>query len=261
MSILQEKLENLSKARPAPMGFGSSSSRKNPPPFLVIASLNKTSLPLASKIMQGGADLLLADESEGPLAELPWGTRMVKGNPDQLERLRQQGCDFVVFAAETTSAGILSEEGLGKVLEVESPLSEGFLRVIEDLPVDAVLQKGESIPLTVQVLASYLSLRQLCAKPLLVWVDPEIDTKELEVLRDAGVNGLMVEVKKSSDVGRLTGLCKTVASLGPPKRPRERAMALMPSLTRSTKAVSPDEDDDEEEGDRIGPGSTVSGTR
>ena len=69
---------------------------------------------------------------------LPWGLRLEDTSQEGTETIAQAGCDFVVFSANNTSLEILQNDEIGKVLQVEASFSEGLLRSIEVLPVDAV---------------------------------------------------------------------------------------------------------------------------
>jgi hypothetical protein len=248
MSILQEKLDKLSKASPAPMGFGAVAAREKPQPFLIIAAVAKGQSSLAGRVAEAGADLLLLEAQASPEGAPPWGMRVEEARQEQLQDLRQRGCDFVIFPLEETQTAVLGAEELGKVLQLGPGLSDSTLRAISDLPLDAVVLDAGATLNTVQGLLEYIRVRQYCSKHLLAVVDVGISQADLEALQVAGVKGLLVPVSWAGDVEKLSALKKTIANLKPPKRSKERPSALVPQLPqdRGPSRSAPDEPDEDE---------------
>jgi Tfp pilus assembly PilM family ATPase len=77
-------------------------------------------------------------------------------------------------------------------------------------------------------------------KPLLVAIQQELTDKEIQALWEAGVNGVVVEVREKTQQ-RLVKLCQAVKTLPPvTRKPRERSVVL-PRLGEEAGSVTPEE--------------------
>jgi hypothetical protein len=160
----------------------------------------------------------------------------------------EAGCDFVVFPAANTSLAILQNDELGKVLEVEALLNEGLLKVVDDLPVDAVLiasEREKDYFLTWYHLMLFRRCADLLTKPLLVSVPSDVAANELQVLWEAGVGGVVVEVGVEQTVGRLAELRQIIDKLTfPPPSKRGKAEPLLPYIRGEPGIVSDEEEEE-----------------
>ena len=157
------------------------------------------------------------------------------------------GCDFVVFPAAGTSLAILQDDGVGKILEVEPSLSEGSLRAINELPIDAVLiaseRKGDDFR-TWHHLIIVQRFANLLAKPLLVCIPPKVTAEELQALSEAKVSGLIIELE-AGQADRLKKLRQTIDTLTFLSRHNKgKAEALLPYVGRET-AMEVEEEEEE----------------
>jgi hypothetical protein len=209
MSVFIDKLNKLTHAESATIGFRrdqeTSSSRK-----IQLVSL-------VSKIEgdNSGTDALLLDvrdkgiESElvsGMPDGLPWGVWVKSARQKELKQLRDAGCDFMVFPAESTPLEIIEEQDIEKVLEIDITISDPVLRSIVELPIDAVLISvghGKENPLTWYDLMILERFGGFPKKPLLAHIPAKISSGELEALWKAGVMAVISE-------GNIDKLRKTI---------------------------------------------------
>jgi len=162
----------------------------------------------------------------------------------------QNGCDFVVFPATTTPMTIPSDDEAGKILQVETSLSEGMLRTINQLPVDAVLvsveQKGK-YDLTWHQLMLFQRFANMVTKPLLVPIPANTAANELQVLWDAGVDGVVVETGAGKPAEELKKLRKVIDGLTfPTTRKHEKREAVLPRADKDAEAVAELEEEEVE---------------
>ena len=98
----------------------------------------------------------------------------------------------MVFPAANTPLTLLQNDEIGKILEIESSLSEGLLRAANELPIDAVLitteQEGEYF-LTWHHLMLFQRFANLLTKPLFVSIPSSVTANELQALWETGVDG------------------------------------------------------------------------
>jgi len=262
MSKLIEKLENVGEVSYTPLGFGAASRREKPTQMILIGATTLEQIQrdpalsqapvhafLMSANKKGASALKSLKES---LAPLLWGL-LSDGDdtlyPDVAE-IKEMGCDFLVFGAKTTSAAVLQEEEMGKVLALEEALDENRARAIEDLPIDAVVQQAPEglFPITIEALLQLQTTRGLLGKPFLLQVHHCPSSHELAALRDATINGLVVDLNEFK-ADQLKELRKTIDDLPPRKRQTGRTRALIPSVSQKPDEpdVTPGEEEEEEE--------------
>ena len=121
---------------------------------------------------------------------------------------------------------------------------DGFLRALEDLPVTAAFTSlAVDGPLTLQRLIDVGSLRTMFDKYLLVQVNPGLSARELEGLRDMGVDALVVDVAAASE-DSLKALKESLLKLPRQRKPRsEKTSAVLPSGLSGGNAHSDHEEE------------------
>ncbi len=155
-----------------------------------------------------------------------------------------------MFNLEGTAASAVASEDIARVLCIEPGIEEAEFRAIASLPVDAYLvsMKDVSGPWTLQNLATLGAISRRVDKYILVAVSQSPGAKDLEALRDMGVNGLVVDVASAGAEG--LGALKT-ALLEMPRatsRSRSRSRAILPGAA-FTPPEQPQQDDDDDEDD------------
>ncbi len=221
--------------------------------MLLVASLAQVNVDRVADYVAGAdagllsiAKLSSGTETLGEIAQavpdIPWGGWLTDISRREMKQVKRVGCDFVVFPAANTSLTILQNTEVGKILEVEASLAEGLLRTIDELPVDAVLITGkqaEDYLLTWQHLMYFWRFANSLAKPLLVSVPSTVAASELQVLWEAGVDGVVVEV----GVGGLKKLRQAIDKLTfPSLRRRRKAEAMLPYISVGPSVATEEEE-------------------
>jgi hypothetical protein len=258
MSKFIDKLKRVSQAGLQPMGFRAAPAVPPKPGMLLVATLAQVDIDRLAVLMAGAdAGLLpIAKLSSGAktlkqisqaVSDIPWGGWLKEIGSEGIGQMVEAGCDFVVFPAANTSLAILQDEKLGKVLEVEPGLDPGLLKVIDDLPVDAVLITAEEEEhfLTWHHLMLFRRCADLLTKPLLVSVPPDVGASELQALWEAGVGGVVVKVGIGQPEGRVAELRQMLDKLTlPPSGKRRKAEPLLPHIGGETGIVSEEEEEE-----------------
>ena len=204
MSEFVKKLDQVSRGAGRALGFGAAGKARTPP-MMLITSLSHADTEMVMLAVSGKADAVLFDIKDlagqvdslslvGALLEkLPWGVRLPEADIEGMNRLTEAGCDFVMLGPEA-AAGVLHEEKMGKVLEVDMSLKDGLVRAIGQLSVEALLlvEDNQSGPLTINQLLNYHRLSEFVDKPLLAVLPRELT--DLEALLDAGIKGVVMEL-------------------------------------------------------------------
>jgi len=257
MSRFIDKLNRVSRAASQSMGFRRVQPVLKEPKILLIASLAQANVgSLADYVAGDDAGLLripklssgakaLKEKSQA-MSDIPWGGWLRSIDQEGIKQMVKVGCDFVVFPAANTSLAILQDNEMGKILEVEASLSEGLLRAVNELPVDAVLIAGEQEEyfLTWHHLMLFQRFADLLTKPLLASIPSKVTTSELQALWEAGVDGVVIEVGVGQPAERLKELRQTIDNLAfPSRRQRGKAKALLPHISGEASTVTEEEEE------------------
>ena len=256
MSKFLDRLEKITRGTPVSIGFGAASRAEKLPSMGLLGRLSDRAKALrgASVLAKIGAEGALiegideeADVNElaQALKDVPWGRRVHELNAEQVSGYRGEGCDFLVFEPEKVLLDSLGDEDTAYVLCLRPDVDEGYLRGVEGLPIDAVLLDTDGMhpPLTLQHLTTISSVRSMFSKYLLLQIHGDLTARELEGLRDIGVDGLVVDVSAFS-VKKLEGLRDRLLSL--PRRQPDRASKRSAVLPAGAYTAADVESDDEE---------------
>ncbi len=260
MSRLIDKLTRATHATSQPMGFRTARADQEKPKMLLIASVK---LSAASQISDyiAGADAVWLRSGKASLSakaiqtavesisDIPCGVSLEdNGNAKDLIKA---GCDFLVFTGKSPIESIpADDQDTGKILQVEQPQEDSMIRVINNLPVDAVLA-GESYkpngPLEWLDLMSLQRLELLLTKPLLVPVASGVSTSELKAIWEADVDGVVIEAEPGNP-DLFKQIRQTISEL-PPRTAKKhgKSEALLPYSGNAKAAVTPDEEEEDYE--------------
>ncbi len=262
MSRFVDRLNQLSRAEPQPIGFRTAQPVSPKLKIQLVASLAQEGVEsLANYVTGADAGLLrISKISSGTktlqkmsqaVPDIPWGGWLQASGRGEIKQMTKAGCDFVVFPATNTPLTILQNDEVGKILEVEASLSEGLLRAVNELPIDAVLiagEQGEGYFLTWQHLMLFQRFADLLTKPLLASIPLDVTAGELQALWEAGVDGVVVEVMAGQPQDRLKELRQVIDELAfPSPRKGQKAEPLLPRIGRETSVTSVEEEEEEEE--------------
>lgn len=252
MSKLLYRLERINKGSSAPIGFGAASHVDKTPAMALIGRLAQNYKQGANRLAKLGADAaLLSGVAPGDelseitrvLKNIPWGVLIQDMDGDKASELVKQGCDFFVLGSGEITIEAIKDQNPGYILSIPPNPDDKFLRVIEDLPVDAGFMSIGSIepPITLQHLIALGSVRTMFDKYLIAEVPAEVSSNELEGLRDIGLDALVVDAGRSTE-----RVLKTIRErlLDLPRQRKQRADRMNPVLPRHVSISSHDIDDD-----------------
>ena len=260
MSSFLDRLEQIRDGVSAPMGFGAPRAQKTPGMVLVgLVSDDHpkgvgliADLKLDAALVFGVNDPAAVKELVQSLADdVPWGAKPASLTEEGAQAFEEEGCGLLAFTLQGTTVAAVGSLEIAQILCLESDTDPEHLRAIDALPIDAILLSvpAPSSPPTLEDLAAIARVSQRVSKYVLVEISQLPGAKELEALRDTGVNGLVVDVGSVSP----EGLAELKAALldMPRQRPRRkvRTMPLLPSSAfpsaASPEPAEPDPDDDE----------------
>ena len=255
MSKLIDKLQRLGQDAPTPFGFGAATSRGSAePPIMLIGRIAQDDLAKTSGLSETPADAILVSLKPGnkklpkAIADLLkdhlWGASGTDIGQDQIKQLKDIGCDFLVFNADNTPAALLNDEDLGKVISVGPDLEENVAQAIQELPIDAAFfsPTDDLLPLTVKKLIDIELVRLLVDKAFVMVAPPNLSSSDLEVLRNAGIGGLVFELNAPDVIAKTK---KALASV-PRRRPRPTSKDVVFARPHSAGELAevPGDDDD-----------------
>ncbi len=261
MSRFIDKLNQVSRVVPQSMGFRRAQPVSAKPKILLIASLAGANVGgLADYVVGADAGLLhipklssgakTLREMSQAAPDIPWGGWLKNIDQGGIKKMAKAGCDFVVFPAANTPLALLQNDKIGKILEVESSLSEGLLRAVNELSIDAVLiaaeQEGEYI-LTWHHLMLFQRFADLLTKSLLASIPSNVTANELQALWEAGVDGVVIEVGDRQPTDKLKRLRQVIDKLAfPSQRKRGKTEALLPHISEESSIITEEEEEEEE---------------
>ena len=262
MSKLQEKLERISEGNAQPLGFGPAVARTKIAPMLVIASVPARNTELIAIATKEGADALLVsvenlEKDNKSLArigrdkvDMPWGVSLDTVTRQDIEKLIEIGCDFVIFTPAKTPAEVLTEERIGKVLKIDTSMTDSLARSVNRLQVDAVLispASGDESNLTVHQLMMFERLAGVTGKHLLAAMPPGLSAAELEIFWGLEVRGLVVDLTVEQPERRLSEVKQAIQKLpATRKKTKEKMRATLPMHKASAEKSESEEDEEEE---------------
>ena len=254
MSKLLSKFVKISRGSPAPMGFGHASRPQKTPAMAFIGLLSqnyKRGATRLNRIEADGAllrgvnpDQVLTDIT-GVLGEVPWGLEAEETNGDSVDTLVEKGCDFFLVSPDKVTVEAVKDDRAAFLLTLPPNADDSFLRTIEDLPISAVFMSigHASSPLNLQHLIDIGSVRTMFDKYLLVEVPNTVSAKELEGLRDMGVDAVVVDAGQSSEKV-LKGIKQDLLDM--PRQPKPKLERTTPMLAVGLGASASHADEEEE---------------
>lgn len=257
MSKFLEFLSRIREGGSSPLGFGAARAERLPGMALVglVSNDHAKGMGAAAEVP---ADAVMVSGAEGPeglqkMAEAsltkPWGARVASLGDADAEAYEQRGADLLVFNLEGTAASALVSEEMARILCVDPGIDENQLRAVASLPVDAFLLPLPNVSAgwTLADLATVGAISRRVDKYTLVEVPQPPGKKDLEALRDIGVNGLVLDV---GAVGAEKLKELKAALLGMPRprsNRRERSRAILPGSVYAAPQEPQREDEEEDD--------------
>ncbi len=261
MSRLIDKLNQLSRAAPESIGFRTKQPASPKPKIQLVASLAQESIEQLAGYVNGADAGLLRISAPSSVTEafqkinqavsdIPWGGWLQSTELVEIKEMIKAGCDFVVFPAANTPLTALNSDKVGKILEVEASLTEGLLRTVNELPIDAVLlidgEQKEGYFLTWQHLMLFQRFANLLTKPLLVSIPSNVSAGELQALWKAGVDSVVIQVTVEQLPDRIKELRQLIDKLAfPLPRRHEKVEPLLPRMGGEPGMAKTEEEEEE----------------
>jgi hypothetical protein len=256
MSKLIDTLEKVGQSAPSPLGFGGTSrTTSSVPEIMLIGQVAADELINDRSLLDAEVDGVLVvpdswskrslDRIRSALKGKVWGVRANNITESQAVDLKERGCDFIVFEADHTEAAVLNDDELGKIIVVDSELRGREARGIQGLSIDSVLleQEDKLVPLTVRKLIEIQQSLGRFDKPSLLGTSSEVGAADLEVLRNAGIQGLVVDLAAPDTIA------KTRDAISGLPRPRSKSgsrSAAVPRVPASSAAAHEHDEDDQD---------------
>lgn len=161
---------------------------------------------------------------------------------------REAGADLIVFTMADTALGAVTSKDAARVLALNASDSPEDLRDINPLPVDAVLVSlaGDPTLWSLENLAALARVSSRVGKHLLLEVFGVPDGDTLEVLRNAGVAGLVVRLSLGEEA--ISGLKDALLNMPRPGADRRsRSSAILPGSVYTARRPAPAEDDPDDD--------------
>jgi len=256
MSKLIDKLDKMTQGDIKPFGFAASVTKSTAPQMLIIARTKLDDDAKTIPIIDAEAVLLSVDDASKTvdtvnrigkerLADI-WGIEAKNVSKKEADQLAKTGCDFIVLKLTSPTPVLMSDENLAKVIQINSSIEESMIKALNSLPVDALIVQDDSNlqDFTVENLVMYSRLEAMAQQPLLLVVSLELAKDNLEVLRDTGVNGLILDWSGAASNKKFAEIKKAIESLPKSKKKKKgHANAVLPNLSSATY----EEDGDPEE--------------
>ena len=262
MSRLIDKLTKATQAALQPMGFRTAHADREETKMLVIAGVKLDTTGQIGDYV-AGADVVWLRSGKARLSakviqpviesmpDIPCGVSLEDTGTGNAKALIKAGCDFLVFTDTSPIEAVpADDEDIGKILQVEPSLEDSMIRVINNLPVDAVLASVSykaNTPLAWHDLMSLQRLGLLLTKPLLALVSPGISSSELKAIWEADVDGVVIEADPSQ-ADLFKGIRRTISEL-PPRTAKKhgKSEALLPYTGSTGQTGPPDEEEEDYE--------------
>jgi hypothetical protein len=236
------------------MGFTATQTTKDTTPqMLLLAYVETVTQKKINELSKAKLDAFILRSSKKDLAPSVnhlktkvWGVAISEPTSQQLETCKVNGSDFIIYGIDNTPADLIEEEEIARVLCVSQFLEETTIRALEDLPFDIVLLQGpeSSRPLMLTDLVNISSIRNSVSRYLLIEWTGDLTIRELNHLRDIGVDGIVLD-SSSVNTETFKAVRKKINSM-PKKKPRgdQRSSAIIPRLDLVHDEFFDEDDDD-----------------
>jgi hypothetical protein len=241
MNKLKEKIREATSVSRASLGFGSA-TRKKGATLLLLARGDVSELGAIGASIDGHIGSLgkrPADLSK----ESATGAATAPGEAAAIEKAAGDGYDFVLIGEDTPASALLSEE---LAYLMPAPANVADLLLLPSLalmPIDGLVVEVKN-SLTVREQMRLAGFSAFTRKPIFAAVSSAPPRPDLEILRDAGVVGLILDVGR--EAGEFTSLRGAIDTLPPRRRRRDEREQPAVSLAATASTVVEDEEFDDE---------------
>ena len=241
MSKFIENLRNKTKLVVPPIGFRSVVARPKPVISVVAEIPQMKILPDgisdADAVLSGNMEL----PSSGSDANVPVGVRLKEKTAINLSWQPL----ILLFLGWMRTLFELSSD-VGKIIEIDSSLSDMTLRGLDDLGVDALLVADRPKELSWRFLTQLQRIDNLFSKFILVAVPLAVNINEIQLLWQAGADGVLIDVGSNlAGLKELRGIIEK-SEFKLPRKVRKPEAAI-PTIPSAPAAARKEEEEEEEE--------------
>ena len=272
MSKFIERLMKVGEQSPSPIGFGLPSGQRDVTTEIVlVARVVPGAVIKSPKLADSHADAYslgadLSDEkgieaAAEALRDQVWGLRpSEKLSLASGQELAKKGCDFVVLESWDAEASLLNEEDLGvlgtvRVTTTEKKGRNHGVPAMDEEEVHALSQLTHGLlfspalrdlPLSVETAVDIQRILSVVDKPLIVEAPEGIGSGDIELLRNMGISGLIVDLNDQKDLDKIATIKEAIATLPRRKSKSGRADPLIPQTAPEMEAGDLDQDEDDD---------------
>jgi hypothetical protein len=249
MSKLGDRIRKAGKVEPARLGFATFASASRAASMLTVVDVGKDAGKIADAVKKGAEAILWEGDAAGlRAAKVPEGVILGVKSPgagrEEAANLREAGADFLAVDQDSRGEALLDDK-LGFVMAIAdgAALEDSQLRLMGELSLEALLVEAPPSPMSVGDVMALRRLAALARVPMLVRAQPAMDAGSLQLLRESGAIGIVVNL---SSAGKLADLRRTIDSL--PDRGRKRddkSDALVPAQSGGGHDHDDDDYDDD----------------
>jgi hypothetical protein len=249
MSKFIEKLQQVFQPSAQSMGFQAAKAELRRPRIQLAVYITGAKTKTPVKEIEGPDAVVFPVAVAGGSKTLS-GAWLVKGDAAEAEKAAGNGADFVIMPV---SCEVMPPDNkIGKILLIESSITDMLLRTVNDLSVDAVLlaeDKENGVSFTWKRMMLIHRFSSILSKPLLIEVTPGITSAEMQMVWDAGISGVLLKTDAEQAETAAPALRAIIDKLSfPSKRKRDKSLAFLPRA--ETRQEEPEEDgDDGDDGD------------
>ena len=281
-SKLIERLRQISRGAASPIGFGRA-PEVNVPALMLVAVLPRNDAGLAIAAVRGGADVIALricgagtdllqetgslESEEAHLKEIldAVGDKAIVGliigsngslSSAEVQKTERLGVDFVAAYPHLIPAIFLELADIGR-LAILDQQGGTLARGINDLSIQSAIVRigrtSESPPqMTVADVANNRAAADTVHRPIIAFPSWDLSPSDLEVLRDAGIEGVaLVGPKPDADETAVEALTRryreTASKLGKPTGRRAALSEAPPILPRVTPSIGQDDEGPDED--------------
>ena len=255
MSNLIDMLEKAGDSTPGPMGFGpASGQRKSATQMVLVVRVSSDLLSNPQGTEKLESDAILIDTTIEEVKKITensgaqsHGIHCTEVTASDASALVDSCCDFVVFESLQSEASVTNIDDIGIVVVISTDMDKETIRSLGMFPIDAALLRPPlvDLPLKFADAARIQKLTRLVDKPVLVETPDGIDEHSIEVLRNIGVQGLIIDFVNASDLEKITETNEAISKLKKIEPKAARRNVLLPQLA-VTDNLDPDPSEDEE---------------
>ena len=257
MGKLLDRLEAVTKGPVRVLGFGPRPDSQQISSMLLVSWASAVSKQGFSKIASLSDAIIV---NENGLTKAKSAARAKKSEDyilgiafetdsgAQIDVVKEKGGDFFVVNLDQTRVNSMGDGDVSRALVISPDLDEALMRGLEDLPIDILILKcpNSKGSLSLTDLLKISNVRLAMSRYMFIEWNAPLDLRELEQLRDLGVDGILADFEKAG-VGIIEKLRENIDSL-PPRKPRHDHKPG-PSLSRQMENAQSTSHQHEEDGD------------